>query len=177
MCSGAMMWPFKKKPAEVREAMGEPPAIDVNQPVENPRLTAAIADFAAGSGAGNLERLLLELNQAVYLVAILDDELTFTPGETPGKGTIAQGSKIKVMMCSDESGAGILPVFSDWRQIRAWTEAPVSTLVMPAGDVWDWVTGKSEHAGAVVNPGGMALPLSLDQVLDLRRRLTSGSGG
>lgn len=164
------MWPFKKRAAAPEKSATERSPVDVNQPVENPDLTAALAAFAAEPTPAALQRLQEQLNRAVYLVAILIDEMNITPDGEAGKATFEKGSRIKVLTCTDPAGAPTLPVFSDWREIRAWTDEPVSTLVLPADEVWSWVTGQSGYQGVVVNPAGQPIPLDLPQVRDLQRQ-------
>jgi hypothetical protein len=148
---------FKKRSSEPKSAEVKPP-VDLNKPVENPALVAALLSFAQTRTPASQDALTIALRTANFLVAILTDEMHTTPsGE--GQTTIQAGSRIKILTCSDESGAVHLPLFTDWQSIRRWTDQPVSTLVMPARQAFEF--GLSDnHAGAVVNPGENALPLN-----------------
>jgi hypothetical protein len=136
------------------------PPVDLNKPVENPELSLAMMAFSRSRNAQTEQELTLRLRSAVFLVPIITDEMRTTPGSEPGSATIEQGSLIKMLSCIDGTGAQHLPLFTDWPSIRAWTEQQVSTLVMPAADAWGFVLSQAHYAGAVVNPGERALPLS-----------------
>ncbi|HEY3899917.1 MAG TPA: SseB family protein [Chthoniobacter sp.] len=148
---------FKKRPPEPKPSEVKPP-VDLNTPVENPAVVAAILSFAADRTPATQDALTRALRAANFLVPILTDEMHTTPsGE--GKTTIQAGSRIKILTCSDAAGAVHLPLFTDWPSIRRWTDQPVSTLVMTAKEAFEF--GASDnHAGAVVNPGENALPLN-----------------
>ncbi len=155
------MWPFRRQPNTVT------PPVDIDTPVTNPALTAAMARLGEGGDQAAIEAVLRELNRAVYLVAILLDEASVTT-TSPGQATFNKGSVIKVLNCADSNDRPLLPLFTDWDAIRKWTNTSVSTLVMPADQAWDFAL--SQYQGAVINPAGPLLELSRDQLEDLRRR-------
>lgn len=164
------MWPFKKKSERRPPEPAPVPPVDLNQPVENPDLLNAIAAFANQRGPETLHQLQVQLVRAVYLVPMLTDAAVPTPGGPAGQVTLQQGSQLKLLTCQDPDGHSILPLFTDWQQIHAWTDEPVSTLVMPAADAWAFIIRGGNFAGAVVNPAGMALPLNSGMIRDLAVR-------
>lgn len=140
------------------------PPIDINKPVENPALVAAIDRLASEQSEAAKNNLLAELNKAVYLVAIFTDEMHTTEPDEHGQVTVKKDSLIKVLNTSDEAGNTYLPLFTDWKAIGQYIDKPVNTLVMPAADAWSWVLNMGEYHGAVINPARNALPLSKAQI-------------
>lgn len=143
---------------------------DVQQPVENPELLAALQEFVTTRDARTEQELTRQLRQAVFLVPMLADEISIGEGAEPGSDVIEQGSRIKILSCVDNAGASHLPLFTDWTALRAWSDKPLSTLMVPAAEAWEAVLSRDEYAGAVVNPGGgqHALPLTRETVAYLR---------
>ena len=156
------MWPFskKQKPAIV-------PPVDLNQPVTNPRLVEAINSLTGTNDKEQIERLLSELNRANFLVATFMDEVVKEPSSQEGTVTFKKGSRIKTLMCMRPDGKGALALFTDWDEIRKFTGEQVSGMVMPAEQAWSF--SLAGPGGAVVNPGGAALPLDEKQLQDLTR--------
>lgn len=144
------------------------PPDDINKPVENPELSSAMTEFNRSRNAQTEQELTRQLRRAVFLVPIVTDEMHTTPGSRPGSVTIERGSLIKMVSYIDGTGAAHLPLFTDWPAIRAWTDQQVSTLVTPAAEAWDFVLRDAYYAGAVVNPGERALPLSRPLIEYLR---------
>jgi hypothetical protein len=146
-----------------------PPA-GVDQPVENPELSAALQQFVTNRDSRAEQELAQQLRRAVFLVPMLADELRIANGVEPGSQVMEPGSRIKLISCVDAAGAQHLPLFTDWPAIRAWTEQQVSTLVIPAAQAWEMVLGNDQYAGAVVNPGAgaHALPLTKQTIAFLR---------
>ena len=155
------MWPFRTQPKSVT------PPVDLDKPVTNPALTAAMAGLGAGPDQAAIESLIRELNRAVYLVAILLDEANVTT-RSPGQATFEKGSLIKMLAVADSNDRPLLLLFTDWDAIRKWTNESVSTLVMPADQAWEFAL--RQYHGAVINPAGPLLELNHNQLEDLRQR-------
>ena len=144
--------------------MKEKPAIDVNKPIENPALVAAIERLARENSDKAKDLLLVELNKANYLAAILTDEMHTSAPDEHGKTVIQKDSIIKVIETSDAHGNRYLPLFTDWKAIGEYTNKPVSTLVLPASDAWSFALHVGKYDGIVINPGRNALPLNKDMI-------------
>ncbi|MDQ3813304.1 MAG: SseB family protein [Armatimonadota bacterium] len=158
------MWPFGKRHKEESDATVALP-VNLDKPVENPQLRTAVEQHAQAPTTQTGLELIAQLNQANYLVAYFPDEVKTTPGKTPGHVQIEEGNLFKMPSCIAD-GNDYLPLFTDWDQIKAWLDQPVSTLVMPAAQAWDWVL-KNSYDGAVINPAGNAVPLNRQQVEEL----------
>lgn len=152
------MFGFFKKRSEAPKPSPVKPPVDLNKPVENPRLVAAILAFAQSRTPTTQDALTQALRTAIFLVPILTDEMHSTPSGDNDQMTIQAGSRIKIISCFDDAGGNHLALFTDWPSIRRWTEQPVSTLVMPAAEAFAFASSE-QHAGGVVNPGDNALPL------------------
>jgi hypothetical protein len=69
---------------------------------------------------------------------------------------------------TDSHDRSLLALFTDWEAMRSWTNEPVSSMIMPANQAWDFAL--AHYQGVVINPAGPSLELSRDQVEELRRR-------
>jgi hypothetical protein len=137
------------------------PPVDLNKPVENPDVVAAISAAANSQSPLLFAALTCALRDANYLVPIMQDGMITSPTGEEGQMTIHAGSHINVFTCAAPDGGTLLPLFTDWDEIRRWLDVPVSTLVVPAKDAFALASG-DDYAGAVVNPGGQAVELSKD---------------
>ena len=76
------------------------------------------------------------------------------------------------MLSSDSEDNTIMPLFTDWDAIKNYTDEPVSTLVLPAADAWQWALNDNFH-GIIINPSRNDLFLNKEQIQDLYNRTTS----
>jgi len=137
--------------------MPTPSRIDLNSPVENVALVQAIAGVAADPSDSTKDHLLVELNRANFLAAMLADELKKTEVE-PGRVQIEAGSKFGILSASS-GGKNFLLLFTDWPALRAYTDLQVSGWVLPARDAWSFALEGATYDGVVINPAHNALPL------------------
>jgi len=159
------MWPFNRRRKDTDRPLVVPP-VDLDVPVTNSLLKTALAERMQGFSPEKERSLVHALATANYLVVILTDEMKVTPASVPGQATIGAGSRIKFLCCSNAKNESILPAFTDWDEIKAWTKEDVGTLVMPASQLWDFVL--KNYAGVVINPAGNALELGREALLQLR---------
>jgi len=103
-----------------------------------------------------------EISNTIFLGLILTDEMKTTPVDASGKTTIEKGSKIKFLNCFDDKDNCFFPVFTDWKEVLAWTDQPVSAIIMPANEVFDFSAG--EYSGVVINPGTIGWTLTRDNI-------------
>jgi hypothetical protein len=95
-----------------------PSGIDLNRPIENLALVQAIAGVAADPSDSTKDNLLVELNRANFLAAMLADELKMNEVE-PGHVQIDAGSKFGVLSASS-GGKNFLLLFTDWHKGASW---------------------------------------------------------
>lgn len=159
-------------PSQSGEAAPTPPnvtpPVDLNKPVSNPDLVAAISAFMRSRTRINIESLQRELNRAVYLLPTIMDDGAMEQS-APGQMTIRAGSKLKIPVVGDQEP--YLPLFTDWEALRAWIQVPVSGMVVPADQAWD--LAMSNYAGAAVNPGTLTLSLPRELLADLVKKIRS----
>jgi len=143
------MWPFKKNTSESK--------IDVNKPVENPDLVAAIQNHANQNSNESTVQLVEAIRKAVFLAAIDESELN---KQEIGKGEIEiqKGSKFGILEIQNSDNRRLLALFSDWNEFRRCAPSDFSGLIMPSNQVSSYLqTGA--YDGVVINPGGNALPI------------------
>lgn len=136
--------------------------VDLNAPVTNPALKAALDAHTRAPTGRTLARISQELRGAHLLLPFLADEFHAKPGETPGQAVVEAGSQMKFLTASDGAGRPVVPAFTDWDEIRQWTKENVSTLVMGAEEFGGWVSESMKAAAAVFNPAGAAVRLAPD---------------
>jgi len=166
-----MIWPFNNTSKKKLPPESDPP-LDLNTPVTNPVLKAALKNYQQLQSPQNEDSLFHALTSANYLVTIITDEMKTVPGEKPGQVTIQEGSLIKFMSCFNAANACLLPAFTDWDEIRSWTKESVSTLVMPCDQLWDFVIRDQRYHGLVINPSGHAWEMSTVIIKELKNRIT-----
>jgi hypothetical protein len=152
-----MDWISKKRGGQATVT----PPVDLNKPVENPDVVAAINAAVDSESPLLYAALTCALREANYLVPITQEGMITSPTGEGGQMVMHPGSRINVFTCKAPDGGSLLPLFTDWDEIRRWIDVPVSTLVVPANDAFA-IASRDEYAGAVVNPGGQAVELNKD---------------
>ncbi|MEM1209437.1 MAG: SseB family protein [Planctomycetota bacterium] len=160
------MWPFKKKTLD--QTSGAKPPVDLNTPVTNPRLVAAIVRFAKKRGDPELKKLQIELRRANYLVAATANPDQWEGDREGQKITLKKETQFGILRGSTEDGKPIFFLFTDWDAIRKYYgDKPINTLVMPAKQAWPFVARDFNYA--VINPAGPALPLQRPHIENLAK--------
>lgn len=126
--------------------------VDVNKPVENPSLVAAMEALHSTPNAETEAALFAELKTANFLL-VLEKGINETPDEN-GKITLTKGTVISISMLSDYEGRPLHFGFTDWRALYAWREqANQQTLIMPIEHIADMVLKEgTNNAGFLINP-------------------------
>ena len=142
------MWPFKRK-----EPVSNKESIDVKKPVTNPGLKSAISIFNSNKTETNLQKVLLEIKNATFLVLVNNDELKTTKTPKEGRVTFEAGSKLKFFKTFDEKGNAFIPLFTDWKEINLWIEVKTGVFawIMPTEEAFNFVL-KNKTVGLVINP-------------------------
>jgi len=143
--------------ASAASAEGAPapvvPPVDLNVPLTNPRLLAAILKHQQSQSNETATELLGELKTAVLLVAIILENPVIKSSET--QALFKKGDKIAVVEVRDNNDNRLLALFTDHRELQRFTNQANSTLVMPTKDAMSFVLEKS-YSGLVVNPASEA---------------------
>jgi hypothetical protein len=129
------------------------PPVDLNVPVTNPGLVAALARHRDAKTSESEAEIRAEFKRAVFLVAIhLDRPPTPT---SEGQAVFETGQKISVVQVEDAQGKSLLALFTDHAEKLLFTSQSNSTLVMPAKEAMTFALG-SGYSGLVVNPATLA---------------------
>jgi hypothetical protein len=143
--------------------MNKPP-VDLNKPIENPGLSAAFNDYNQNKCNETIIKVIKNIVASNFLVAIISDQIEKTEPDKKGMATIKKGSIIKFFNCYNQNNECFFPIFTDWVEIKKWTDQQVDTLVMPCIQVLDFIKENKEYLGIVINPGSIGWTLNKDNI-------------
>lgn len=126
--------------------------VDVNKPVENPLLVAAIDALQKNPTAETESTLFEQLRQAHFLL-VLQEGIGGEP-DADGKITLAKDTTISIPMLSDADGHPLYFGFTDWPSLYAWRNQPdQQTLIVPFDDLPGFVLREDSNCtGFLINP-------------------------
>lgn len=151
-------------------AQPEEPKLDLDKAVENPALVRAMEQLATTNNEGNRDQLVGELEHAEFLAAILPVDARKPSTDPPGATIVSKGTRFDVL-AAGKDGKSWLLLFTDWAQLRMYTNKNVSGWVLPASDAWAFGL-RNGFEGIVVNPARNALPLQRQMVQYLATHLS-----
>ena len=152
------------------QAQSAEPKLDLDKAVENPALVRAMDDLAAGNTEAARDRLVGELQHGEFLAAIIPDDGKTPLTGPPGATIVSKGARFGVL-ASTRDGKSYLLLFTDWAQLRTYTNKNVTGWVLPASEAWAFGLAKG-FEGIVVNPAHDALPLGHEMVQYLATHLS-----
>ena len=152
------------------QAQPEEPKLDLDKAVENPALVRAMEQLAATSNEANRDQLVGELEHAEFLAAILPVDAKSPLAGPPGATIVSKGPRFDVL-AAGKDGKSYLLLFTDWAQLRMYTNKNVSGWVLPASDAWAFGL-QTGFDGIVVNPAHNALPLRREMLQYLATHLS-----
>ncbi|MCE9687170.1 SseB family protein [Shewanella sp. AS16] len=135
----------------------EPP-VDLNKPVENPALVAAILKHQKVGSNETATELFEALKISVFLVGMITDKPIENEG---GYATFKKGDHLGLITVLDNSDKSLLGLFTDHAELQKFTNQATSTLVMPTKMALE-ATLQHGYSGVVINPAGQA-SLRLDK--------------
>lgn len=135
----------------------EPP-VDLNKPVENPILVAAILKHQKVGSNETATELFQALKGSVFLVGMITDKPIENSG---GYASFKKGDHLGLITVIDNSDKSLLGLFTDHAELQNFTNKATSTLVMPAKMALE-ATLQHGYSGLVINPAGQA-SLRLDK--------------
>lgn len=167
------IWPFRKQESASTQVPvsehGITPPVDLDRPLENPELKAAIQACFSSPTPEHRRVMAVRLCRANYLVASLVDEGGLQINPSTGAAHLAGGSKIGFLSIADDAGKRYLPLFTDWDELRAYTSDKVAGMVLPADQAWDMITSApADYDGVIINPAGQLVKMMADQVRAMR---------
>lgn len=152
------------------QAQPAEPKLDLDKSVENPALVRAMDDLAAGNTEATRDQLMGELQHGEFLAAIIPDDGKTAFTGPPGATIVSKGTRFGVLATAKD-GKSYLLLFTDWAQLRTYTNKNVTGWVLPASDAWAFGLQKG-FDGIVVNPAHNALPLGHEMVQYLATHLS-----
>ena len=156
--------------AMAAQAQPAEPTLDLDKAVENPALVRAMDQLAAHNSESARDQLIGELQHAEFLAAILPGDGKTPVAGPPGATIVSKGTRFDVL-AAGKDGQGYLLLFTDWAQLRMYTNKNVTGWVLPASDAWAFGLQKG-FDGIVVNPAHNALPLRREMVQYLATHLS-----
>ncbi len=145
--------------------------IDVNKPVSNPELVAAMEELQRDP-TPERESRFFELIKAAHVLMVLEGGLQH--GETPKDGTITlkQGTTIQFPIVSDPQGRSYHIAFTDWPSLYSWRHKPdEQTLITDIDDIAQMVLHEgSNYDGVIFNLGSHNFPISRELLAYLTGR-------
>lgn len=130
---------------------------DINRPIENPELAAAVGRMKEENSRESREAVLdLVISSARFLAPVT---ITPAPSET-GDGTAAlgQGTTIQFQLLTNQEGQPFFPAFTCWEELRKLCGPKnQQTLVVTFDDYAAMILRDSRAAGFVIDPFGCCL--------------------
>ncbi|MGF6905787.1 enhanced serine sensitivity protein SseB [Fusobacterium sp. PH5-44] len=147
--------------------------MDVNKPVTNPDLLAAIDTVRSNDSIDTMTVFLYELKKAHFL-----SPATIMPKPIPdenGKSFLNEGTKIEFFGIENTKGESFLLAFTDWSELRKWRNIQdEQTIISTYDDLVAMVKNGSTQAGFVINPYGCNLCLTRDLIENFSNQQNSG---
>ncbi|MCL2136993.1 MAG: enhanced serine sensitivity protein SseB [Coriobacteriia bacterium] len=144
--------------------------IDVNQPLENPELVAAISTVNNEPNQKN-ELALVDLLVEAHFLLPISDVGGLPSANDQGEIVLESDTKVSFVLIADASSRQWLAGFTDWQALRAWRVNPEEkTWVMPFDDVTAMVLDNAALQGFVLNYGSETLYFTKEQITHLKAR-------
>ncbi len=127
--------------------------IDVNQPVENPKLKSLFAQWRQAQTNDLLNQVFEELVLRGHFLSVVTFSAEPTPSDN-GTAVFQKGAVMSLPMLTTQEGESFYPAFTDWEELKKWSAltAPPKTLVLSFDDYAGMVLGKEGASGVVINP-------------------------
>ncbi|MBQ1322120.1 MAG: enhanced serine sensitivity protein SseB [Solobacterium sp.] len=130
-------------------------SVDVNKPVENPKLKELLNTFRSQEETKRnaaAEAVAEELAMNAHLLAVIHMDENAVEHHDNGTAVFKQNSTISFEMIAGADGTHYLPVYTDWAELRKnekYRDIHVDTLIVSFDDIAAVTAGK---AGTVINP-------------------------
>jgi len=150
---------------------------DMNKPVANPELLAAVERMNRENSRESREAVLdLVITTARFLAPVA---ITPAPQEAAGsQAVLGQGTQIQFQLLANQEGQPFFPAFTSWDELRKLCGPKnQQTLVLTFDDYAAMVVRDVRAAGFVVDPFGACLSFDRAMVEHLVERKGQLSGG
>lgn len=134
--------------------------MDVNTPVENPKLKGLLKQWRQGRDDSLLSQVFEEIALRAHFLSVA----TFSEDpELRGDGTaiFRRGALMQIPMLTTRDEKHFYPAFTDWEELGKWQSvtSPPKTLILSFDDYADMVDRGADVDGVVINPFGDSLVL------------------
>ncbi len=138
--------------------------MDINQPVENSDLVAAIERLLENETPETEAAMIAALKEAHFLSPVTITPPPPAPGPE-GMVKFPEGTTIGFSLFTGPDGQSILyPAFTDWGELRKWQNDPEQqTLVTRLGD-FTGLLSNNNYEGVIVNPCTHRLLLTRERI-------------
>ena len=148
---------------------------DMNKPVANPELMAAVERMNRENSRESREAVLdLVISTARFLAPV-----TITPApeeQAGGQTALGQGTQIQFQLLTNQEGQPFFPAFTGWDELRKLCGPKnQQTLVLTFDDYAAMVVRDTRAAGFVVDPFGACLSFDramVEHLVERKRQMT-----
>ena len=134
------------------------PLVDLNKPVENPLLVAAIKRHQSVGSNETANELFQVLKNSIFLVGMITEKPLLPENS---EVLFKKGEHIGLITVLDNQENTLLGLFTDHNELQKFSNQATSTLVMPTKMALE-ATLQHGYSGLVINPAGEA-SLRLDK--------------
>ncbi|MBR4164495.1 MAG: enhanced serine sensitivity protein SseB [Solobacterium sp.] len=129
--------------------------IDVNKPVENPKLSTLLKEFSNADPSKCMElqeKIAEELAMHACLLAIVRMDENDVEHNEDHTAVFKKDTQISFVMLQDQNQINYLPVYTDWNEIgknETYKNMHINTFILSFDDMASITSGK---AGIAINP-------------------------
>lgn len=148
--------------------------MDVNTPVTNPALVAAMDTMLADNTMQTRSDMLGEMMKAHFLSPAIITPEPPKGADPSGMTTLPEGTHIEFPMLEDNDGKLFAMAFTDWEALAAWQQKEgQQTLILTFDDYAAMVLRPgSKFQGFVINPFRQNLIFNKEMVASLKEQKT-----
>ena len=145
---------------------------DVNQPVENPKLTELFGQLKNADDTDRnalYESIAEEIALNAYLLAVFRMDEDAIEHNDDGTAVFKQDSSLSFEFLTSADGTHYLPVYTDWRALRKneqYKDINAKTMIVSFDDMAALCSGKN---GIVVNPYSDSFIIRPENVLHMKQ--------
>lgn len=142
--------------------------VDVNKPVENPRLKELLKQRISVPQSEELQVLnaiAQEMAMNASFLAVVDFGDDHVEDNQDGTAVFKKDCEVSFPMLGLNDGGHVQPLFTDWEELRKWDpfkEGDVKTFILSFDDVYALIN--NNKTGIVINPFGDAFMIPFDMV-------------
>ncbi len=129
--------------------------VDINKPVTNPELIAAINAMRENYTKENQDRVFIEVLKAHFISPAVITPAP-EPSEEGGKAVLKEGTQISFNLIENTAKLQYFLAFTDWDELEKWSKNEnQQTLILTFDDLAAMVLDEnSDASGFVINPFG-----------------------